>query len=414
MTSNKPIVIVGAGQAGARAALALRAQGWNGPVLLIGQEPHAPYERPALSKQALLDAATSLSWVAPVEDYAAQRIELRLGTRVLALDAQARSIELQAGDGPAERIGYDRLLLATGGSARRLAIPGSDDERVLYLRDAADARRLAARLRPGARLAVVGGGFIGLEVAASARQRGCEVTVLEAGTGVLGRAAPASLAALVQALHARHGVKLRLGDAPLAFEGLPDQVLVQLGSGGLLGVDAVLMGVGMMPNVALARAAGLRVNRGIVVDERLQASAPGIYAAGDVCEYPDADGAGTVLMESWANAEATGSHVAASMLGAVLPYRPVPWMWSDQYDHAFQRVGRCGAADRVVTREISGGRMEFYLGADGRLVGAAGFAPASSLARAFLVARKLVEARPCLPPTGLADPDVPLKSLLNR
>jgi 3-phenylpropionate/trans-cinnamate dioxygenase ferredoxin reductase subunit len=412
MTHAPCIVIVGAGQAGARAALALRARGWDGRVLLVGEEPHAPYERPPLSKQALLahDAAATL--VAEPGRYEEQRIELRLRTRATALDTARRTVTLETEGGVTESVRYHKLLLATGGRARRLDIPGALDERVMTLRHAGDAARLAARLGAGATVAVLGGGFIGLEVAAAARQRGSAVVLLEAGPRLLGRAVPESIAALVHALHASRGVDIRLGDAPVAFQPAPDHLVVRCASGRGFAVDTVVVGIGMAPEVSLARAAGLTVRRGIVVDRRLATGAEHVYAAGDACEFPGGEPGDGVVMESWANAEAQAQVVAGNLLGGDEPYRPATWMWSDQYDHALQMAGTCGGAAGVATRPLPGGRLDFHLDADQRIVGAAGFAPVASLARAFLLARRLVEARAQRSPADLADPERALKSLL--
>jgi 3-phenylpropionate/trans-cinnamate dioxygenase ferredoxin reductase subunit len=293
-----------------------------------------------------------------------------------------------------------------------LDVPGSANERVLTLRHAEDAALLSARLRPGEMVVVVGGGFIGLEVAASARLRGCKVEVLEAGPRLLGRAVPSSLASLVQALHVSRGVAVRLLDVPMAFEAAADSIMVNLASGTVLAADTVVVGIGMTPEVSLAREAGLAVKRGIVVDSTLRTSSEDVYAAGDACEFPDTDGVGSVVMESWANAEAQAERVAGNMLGDAQPYQPASWMWSDQFDHSLQMLGRCANATSVVTRAIAEGQIEFHLDAEQRIVGAAGFAPTALLARAFTVARRLVDVRAQRAPSHLADPERTMKSLL--
>lgn len=412
MTHVPCIVIVGAGQAGARAALALRAKGWDGRVLLVGEEAHAPYERPPLSKQALLAPDAAATLVAEIRRYDEQRIELRLCTRVTALDTTARTVTLSPDQGATESVRYDKLLLATGGRARRLDIPGTLDERVMTLRHAGDATRLAARLGAGTTVAVLGGGFIGLEVAAAARQRGGEVILLEAGPRLLGRAVPPSLAALVHALHAARGVDIHLGDAPVAFEPTTDHLVVRCASGRGFAVDTVVVGIGMTPEVSLAKAAGLTVRRGIAVDPRLATSAEHVYAAGDACEFPGVEPGAGIVMESWANAEAQAQVVAGNLLGGAEAYRPDTWIWSDQYDHVLQMVGTCVGLGAVATRPLPGGGLDFYLDAGQRVVGAAGFAPAASLARAFLLARRLVESGAQRSPADLADPERALKSLL--
>jgi len=408
------IVIVGAGQAGARAALTLRERGWAGRVLLVGEEAHAPYERPPLSKRSLLTPEAAATLVAEVSRYAQDGIELQLQTRVLSIDTAARCVTLAHGDDAPEIVHYSKLLLATGGKARRLDLPGADDARVMTLRHANDATRLATRLGPGSTVAVLGGGFIGLEVAASARQRGSEVVLLEAGPRLLGRAVPADIAGLVHALHAARGVDIRLLDSVSAFEpaSASGRITVRCASGTTIAVDTVVIGIGMVPEVSLATAAGLQVRRGIVVDSTLRTSADDVYAAGDVCEFPNHEGTGTTVMESWANAEAQAVVAARNMMGDAEAYRPDLWMWSDQYDHGLQMAGRCIEPSHVVTRVLPGGQLAFYLDAEERIVGAAGFAPTASLARAFTVARRLVATQERRRPAELGDPERALKSLL--
>jgi 3-phenylpropionate/trans-cinnamate dioxygenase ferredoxin reductase subunit len=407
------IAIVGAGHAGTRAAFALREQGWTGRILLVGEEDCAPYERPPLSKHALLTPEAPAAPIAEPARYGQQGIELVTGTRVTAIDTARRCLVMTTDGAPPQTVAYDKLLLATGGRARPLDIPGADDPRILTLRDRRDAARLAGRLGAGTTLAVLGGGFIGLEAAAAARQRGSDVVLLEAGPRLLGRAVPASLAALVHGLHAERGLDIRLGDAAAAFEPGQDRIVVRCVSGAVVAADTVVVAIGMSPDVSLARAAGLAVGRGILVDRSLRTSAPDVYAAGDACEFPGAGGGGTLVMESWANAQAQAELAARNMLGDAAPYQPATWMWSDQYDCALQMVGRCGDAAAVVTRVLpGGGRLEFHLDAAQRIVGAAGLAPATALGRAFLIARRLVDAGAQRSPADLADPDCALKSLL--
>ncbi|CEJ19431.1 pyridine nucleotide-disulphide oxidoreductase, classI(partial sequence) protein [Ralstonia solanacearum IPO1609] len=297
------MVIVGAGHVGGRAALALREAGWQGPIALIGEEPHAPYERPPLSKGVLTGAQSAHDCrIGPPGIYAAQAIDTRLHTRVERIDRAARAVVLADG----RRLAYARLLLATGGQARALAIPGAQWCGVQPLRTLDDAQCLRERLRPGARVVVIGGGFIGLEVAASARALGCTVCVVEGGPRLLGRAVPAALAERVEALHRWHGVEIRLAATPVALHAAPgaDAVCaVELAGGERLPCDTVVVGIGIVPNVALAQAAGLAVDNGIVVDATLRTADAAIYAAGDVCAFPAVLSGRPTRQETWRNAK---------------------------------------------------------------------------------------------------------------
>lgn len=414
MSETRAMVIVGAGHVGGRAALALRAGGWAGPIVLIGQEPDAPCERPPLSKGVLTGAQTPASCLlATPEQYAAQGITLKLGQTVSAIQPRQRSVILQGG----ELISYEALLLATGGQTRVLALPGADLPGIHTLRTLADARRLAPRLQPGQHLVVVGGGFIGLEVAASARQLGCEVTLLEGAPRLLGRAVPAAIGERVAALHLQHGVDLRLGCGPESFSAVNGRIAVRLLDGELLMADTVLVGIGITPSVHLARAAGLAIgahSQGITVDARLQTSEPFIFAAGDVAEAPSVLSGRPQRQETWQNAEAQAAVAAANMLGGALRSETLPWFWSDQYDHTLQVSGEPALGAKEVARHLGDEAvLHFYLDARGRLVGASGFGPSAALAKEFKLARTLVErgARPAA--HELADPGTKLKGLLQ-
>ena len=408
------IVIVGAGQAGARAALCLRAQGWRGRIVLIGDEAHAPYERPALSKQMLLDDAAQPTLVAPLAGYDEQSIELWSACTALRLRTQELALDVQWADGRTDALHYDQLLLAPGGRARCLALAGAAEAGVLTLRNQADASRLRAQLQPGRKLLIIGGGFTGLEVAAAARQRGCEVVLLESGARLLGRGVPASLAAQAHALHTARGVQIRLNETPSSIRREAAQVVLGCHSGADLRADAVVACIGMDPHIALARDAGLATSRGIVVDERLRTSALRVFAIGDAAEFPCPAGAGvrSQIVESWDNAQAQAEHVARNMTGPPTAYEHQPWFWSDQYDHVLQMAGHWEPTGQVVVRALPGGSLEFCLDAGHRLCAVAGFAPAGTLAKTFMWARKLLEHGRVCAPADLADSQKPLKTLL--
>jgi 3-phenylpropionate/trans-cinnamate dioxygenase ferredoxin reductase component len=404
------MVIIGAGHAGGRVAAALRAQGWTGPIELIGAEPALPYERPPLSKAVLTgEASPEACALRPAADYEGDRISHRVA-RVAALDTAARTVTLADGS----VIAYRAALLATGGHARPLTIPGADQPGVLALRTLADAAALAPRLTPGARLALIGGGFIGLEVAASARHLGCQVTVLEGAPRLLGRAVPASIGDKVLALHRARGVDVRLGCGPTQIDAADGALAVHLSDGSMLAADTVVVGIGITPATELAQAAGLRVARGIVVDATLATSAPGVYAAGDVAEFPSAFSGDLIRQETWHNAETQARVAAANMLGGTEAYRSTPWFWSDQYDWQLQVTGEPALAAQSAVRALGpDAELHFYLDADGRLVGCSGVGPTSVVAKELKLARTLVErgARPTA--EQLADPAVKLKSLLS-
>lgn len=415
MPSSRPMVIVGAGHVGGRAAQALRQFGWRGPIVLIGAEPHLPYERPPLSKGLLTgeqDAASTA--LRPAADWDTDQIT-HVVAWVESIDTAAHEIVLTGGPQRAERrIAYEALLLAMGGHLRQLDIPGADLPGVLGLRTLDDAAQIAARLQPGARIAIVGGGFIGLEVAASARQRGCEVTVIEGAPRLLGRAVPEAIGARVLALHRAQGVEIRLGTLPTAFERQTDgRTRVTLTDGTALAIDTVIVGIGIVPAVELAVQAGLVVNRGIVVDAHLATSAPGVFAAGDVAEFPSPLNGAPIRQETWQNAEAQARVAAANMLGQGVTFDALPWFWSDQYDHQLQVCGEPALGVTTVTRPLGeAASIDFHLDADGRLVGASGFGPVSVVAKELKLARMLVERRRQSSPEALADAGVKLKSLL--
>jgi 3-phenylpropionate/trans-cinnamate dioxygenase ferredoxin reductase subunit len=397
---NAPLIIVGAGHAGGRAALTLREEGYSGRVILIGDEPHVPYERPPLSK-GLLQGNVDLAGCSLCDS--ARLVELGIehiaGNPVSQLDPPQHRLQLADG----QWLGYSGLLLATGGRARRLPQAQAN---VLYLRTHDEALALKAALRPGARLVIVGGGFIGLEVAATARGLGCEVTVLEAGPRLAGRVLAPVICDVLLRVHRQQGVDVRLN---VALESIHAEA-VQLVDGQLLPCDLVVVGIGMQPNIELAVAAGLEVGQGIRVDAHLRTSAPDIYAAGDVCEFRL--GGEYQRQETWRNAEAQGRHAALNMLGRDEPFEAQPGFWSDQYDWGLQTVGVI--TPLTVSRALpDAGLLLFYLDADQRLQGACGWGPGNSVAKDIKLCERLISARIALNAASLADPDVSLKHLLR-
>lgn len=397
---NAPLIIVGAGHAGGRAALTLREEGYTGRLVLIGDEPHLPYERPPLSK-GLLQGTADLAACSLCDSsrLAELGIEHIAANPVTQLEPQHHRLQLADG----QWLAYAGLLLATGGRARRLPQAQAN---VLYLRTHDEALALRSALRPGTRLVIVGGGFIGLEVAATARGLGCEVTVLEAGPRLAGRVLPPVISQALLDLHRQQGVDVRLN---VALESIHDAA-VQLVDGQLLPCDLVVVGIGMQPNLELAANAGLEVGQGIRVDAHLRTSAPDIYAAGDVCEFR-LDGL-YQRQETWRNAEAQGRHAALNMLGREVPFEAIPGFWSDQYDWGLQTVG--AMTPHLISRALpAGGLLLFYLNADGHLQGACGWAPGNSVAKDIKLCERLITARAVLNPSSLADPELSLKHLLR-
>jgi 3-phenylpropionate/trans-cinnamate dioxygenase ferredoxin reductase component len=381
------MVIVGAGDCGSRAALALRENGYAGPITLIGAEAHLPYERPPLSKAVLCGGAPTL-----IADEA--RLEengiRHLRAEAIAIDRGRHAVATGAGAVP-----YARLLLATGARPRRL-----DREGILYLRSMADCIALRGRLVPGARLVIIGGGFLGLEIAASARQRGVDVTLLETQPRLLQRGVPAELAEVVAARHVAAGVDLRCGVS------ITDEMLA--------GADLTVAAIGSLPNTELAEAAGLAVANGIVVGETLRTSDPDIFAAGDCCAFPLPIYDGRVVrLESWRIAGEQAGLAARNMLGADEAVATVPWFWSDQYDLTLQVAGLYEPSQTTVRRDLGEGVfILFHLDAAGRLVAASGIGTGNAVARDIKLAEVLIARRATPQPAQLRETSIKLKSLL--
>jgi 3-phenylpropionate/trans-cinnamate dioxygenase ferredoxin reductase subunit len=403
-------VAVGAGMAAASAVETLRREGFAGRLILVGAEPHLPYERPPLSK-GLLTGATPEARVFLRDEafYAEQRVELRLAMRASDLDTRARKLTFADG----EELRFDRLLIATGGEARRLAAPGADLPGVLYLRTLEDARALALALREradrGGRVAIVGAGFIGAEVAADCRQLGLAVTMLEILPVPLGRALGEAVGAIYADIHRAHGVDLRLGEGTAAMRGAGRVEEIVTTAGAVVPCELVVVGVGMRPADEWLRGSGLAVGNGVLVDAYCETNVPGIFAAGDVANWPYGVEGERVRLEHYDNALRQGEAAARNMLAQRRPYTPVPYFWSDQYDLKLQVVGHAHAWDDVVLRgrPSEGPFMAFYL-AGGRLRAAL----AVNQTRELGTLKRLIAADVTPEPAALADVDVPLRSLM--
>ncbi len=353
-----PIVIIGAGQAGGRAAEALRCAGHAGSITLVGEEPHPPYERPALSKDLLHEGHRDrIAWVRPAAWYEANGVNLLRGRRVVAVDRGRCRIALDDGT----QTEYETLILTTGARARPLQVPGADHPVVTCLRTLEDSDRLQRRLLSGAHVIVIGAGFIGLEAAAAARSRGCAVTVLEVADLPLLRCIPAFIGQHYAELHRSHGVVVRTGTRVLGIADENGRARVLTGNGEVPPADVVVLGLGIIPNVEPARAAGLEVDDGIVVDEFGRTSDPRIYAAGDVSRHFNPLLGRRLRLESWQNAQNQAIAVARNVLGAARPYAQVPWFWSDQFGVNLQMSGLPEPADEVIRRGHLGGGPALFL-----------------------------------------------------
>ena len=400
-------VIVGAGQAGGRAAEAMRAHGFAGRIVVIGAEPHLPYERPPLSKQVLLgEYEPDKTHLHPATYYAEHEIELRLGVRAVAIDRAAARVELDDGTSAP----YDKLLLATGSVVRRLPLPGAELGGVHVLRGIEDSLAIRDALRPGARIVIVGGGYIGLEVAAAAATRACEVTVIEVLDSLLARVMTAEMGDYFARLHRAHGVVVRLGAGVTAFEGAARVERVRLDDDSAIAADAAVIAVGVVPETALAEAAGLDIGNGIAVDENTRTSDPNVFAAGDATEHPNPVLGRRVRLESWQNAQNQAIAAARAMCGEAEPYAEVPWFWSDQYDVNLQMLGLPDAdAESVVRGEMGSEAFTVFEMRGDRVLAAT----AVNGARDIAVARRLIAQKRRVEPARLADVATPLRALLR-
>jgi 3-phenylpropionate/trans-cinnamate dioxygenase ferredoxin reductase component len=405
---DRTFVIVGASLAGAKAAETLREEGFAGRVVLLGEEPEPPYERPPLSKGYLLGSdERNTAFVHDRAWYDKQNIELRTGVRVEALDPAAHTVTLATG----ERLGYDELLLTTGSVIRTLPVPGTDLVGVHYLRRIEHSDALRGVLVEGARVVVVGGGWIGLEVAAAARTHGATVTLVEIDTLPLRRVLGDEVAQVFADLHTAHGVDLRLGTGVREIVGEGGRVAsVTLDDGSSVPADVVLIGVGITPAVELAQEAGLDVDNGVLVDASLRTSDPDIYAAGDVANIENPLLHRRLRVEHWSNALNGGPAAARSMLGQDVVYDRVPYFFTDQYDLGMEYSGYAepGGYDQVVFRgDVAGGEFIAFWLADGRVL-------AGMNVNIWDVTddiERLVRSGARVDPARLADPGVPLAEL---
>ena len=404
------VVIIGAGHTGAQAVKTLRQEGWRGAITLIGAETEPPYQRPPLSKEILTGVKVLSDCGLFEPSFPARReIDFRPGARAVAIDRKKQEVVLEDGNS----IPYGRLLLATGAKPRRLTAPEVGPSDIRYLRTAADASGLADIIGRRRRLIIVGGGFIGLEVAAAAASRGCRVTVIEAGARLVMRSVPTEIEKLLAARHRLAGVTFHLNRQIASIRWADERVEVDLDDGTELHGDTILAAIGVTPRVELAEAAGLAVDNGVAVDATLRSSDPNIFAAGDVCSFPHALFGARIRLECWRNAEDQGAVAARNILGAGEEYGAAPWLWSDQYELSIQVAGLPTSAASHVTRPAEGGGLlVFQLADDGRLISASGIGSEGAIGRDIRVAQLMIERGLRPSAEALADATVRLKSLL--
>jgi p-cumate 2,3-dioxygenase ferredoxin reductase component len=394
------VVIVGAGQAGGRAAEALRAAGHVGPITLIGEEAHLPYERPQLSKSILLDSEPHPAFIRSHGDWAELDVTLSTSSRVVAADIDRREIGLEDG----RTFAFDQLLLATGTRPRRMPELESGPLPVSYLRCMDDALALRRALHPGRNVVLVGGGVIGLEVASAAVARGCNVVVLEKAATLLPQVGSPALSRYVQELHGAKGVKIMCGVViKQATAGG-----IELEDGTLVPADMVLVGIGVEASVDLARQLGLQTIHGIKVGTSGATAVDGVHAAGDVAEQWSRCHDRWMRMENWANAQNQAISTAKNMAGKATVYEAPPWFWSDQYDSNIQIVGYPGGGDEIIKGDIGSGRFATLSIRDNEVVGGI----AVNAARDMSVLRRLVASRKAIRRCDLENPDFELKRSL--
>ncbi len=398
------MVILGAGHAAGQAAASLRQGGYEGEIVIIGDEPHIPYQRPPLSK-AYLSGEVELDRVhlRPEKFYQDKNITLRLNVRASAIDAAAKTVSTDAG----ETIGYEKLLIATGGRPRKLGIPGSDLAGIHYLRTISDVDGIRNEMTADSRMVIVGGGYIGLEVASVAVKAGLEVHILEMEERILQRVTTPEMSAYYQDLHESRGVHIHTGTGVTGFSGDGQVQAVQCGDQEFP-ADIVIVGIGIIPNVEVAEAAGIQCDNGIVVDEGCRTSAADVFAAGDCTNHPNPLLNRRLRLESVPNAMEQARVAAANMCGADKTYASIPWFWSDQYELKLQMVGFSSDGDTQVLRGSKADNQfaVFYL-KDGAVVAA----DAVNSPKEFMICKQLI-GKP-VDEKRLADPETDLKELLT-
>jgi 3-phenylpropionate/trans-cinnamate dioxygenase ferredoxin reductase component len=399
-------VIVGTGQAGFQTAASLRSEGYADPITLIGEEPHIPYNRPPLSKGFVLGTQDAESIeLRPVNFYTTHQINLLCGERVVGISRPEKQIEIASGG----NLSYDSLVLAVGASNRRLPVPGGDLDGVLYLRSLAEAIFIKKRIEESQRIVVIGGGFIGLELAAVAGALGKNVTVIEALPRVMARVVAPIISEFFQELHTGRGVRIICGATVKEIRGVDGRVNeVVVSDGSIHAADLVLVGIGVTPNIELAGDAGLATSNGIAVDEYLQTEDKHIFAIGDCAEFPNSFAGGRVRLESVQNAADQAQCIAKTIAGHRTKYNSLPWFWTDQYEIKLQMAGISAGHDRVVTRgSAEAKKLSVFYFRNGKLIAV------DSINRPVdhMIGRKLIASGASLTSEECADESVDLKRI---
>lgn len=408
MSESERVIILGAGQAGGQAAMSLRQMGYAGEIVLIGDEPAPPYQRPPLSKDYLKGKMErERLFLKPESFYSEQSITLRTSVSATAIDRDGKTVTLSTG----ETLDYSYLIIATGARPRQLPARGGTLKNVLDLRTLADIDDLKPLVTPGQRAVIIGAGFIGLEAAAAMRQMGLDVAVIELADRVLARVTFPVMSDFYQTLHTSHGVKLILGSGVQEISGNEAVTGVVLGNGDTLAADFVLVGIGVLPNLEIAKDAGIACGNGILVDRDALTSDPSVYAIGDCAHRPlvhyDRDG----RLESVHNAIEQGKIAAAHICGKPRPIEDVPWFWSDQYDAKLQIAGLSTDADTIVTRgDPASGRFAVFYFRDKALIAV----DAVNSPPEFLTAKRLISSGVAVSPEEVADLSVSMKDLMAR
>ena len=401
-----PIVIIGAGMAGARACINLRANDYQGDIVLIGEEQHLPYDRPPLSKSSILqEGEPEPVWL--MDETIARELHVTFRHSVQATKINRARKTISLSDGTTQS--YSKLLLATGAKPRKLTLPGG--EYALTLRNHEDTLDLRKRFQPGKNIVIIGGGFIGLELASSAAKRGCNVTLVEAQPRILMRGVPEPIAKIIHDEHVKHGVTMLTGTA---LSHLTAHA-VHLADGRVLPADSIIAGIGAAPDVALAAEAGLTIENGIACNEHMQTSDPDIYAAGDCASYINPKHNNRRMrLEAWRSAQEQAATAASNMLGVTKVHNSIPWFWSDQYDLGLQIAGMADLGPVTVARKSAEDSLVlFHLAEDGTLMGASGIGVGSAIGRDIKLAEMMMAKNMKPSPEALADPTQQLKSLLK-
>lgn len=407
MSDDRTFIIIGASQAGGWTAKTLRNEGFEGTVIMIGEEPYLPYERPPLSKDALLgetDVESTYFW--PPETYEEDRIDVRLNTRVTAIDREAKTVTLDNG----ETLTWDKLAITTGARVRPLPIDGADLSGVHYLRNMDDTLAIREDAVKGGTAVIIGGGWIGLECAATLGKLGCKPVVVEFADRLCGRAVTPDISDWMLEFHRAKGVDVRLNTGVEKLEGDGAVSRAILSDGSAIDCSIVVIGIGVLPNVELAEEAGLEVDNGIVVDEFCRTSDPDIFSAGDVTNHPNGLLGRRIRLESWENAMNQGINAGKSMLDAGAPYSEIPWFWSDQFDANIQMIGLPEEWDETATRGDKSANefVEFYL-KDGVIVGAISV----NSTRDLRFGKRLMQAGKQVAAADLANTDIKMQALLK-